>query len=251
MKAIIILAIVLFSSRQNKMNETKIIPIERLELTLVDWQWPFANDHRAAITSHFKILKQKKPALWNGRVLLLRYFDLSDVVLRGVFFEADFADLLAWRDWGFPDQTIHACFAMAAIEGIDKGFVLGAMGQHTANSGLIYFPTGTPDRDDLDGERVDFDRSVRRELAEETGLEFDEFHAEFGWHAVFSGRHIAMIKRLRALESAENIRGRIRAFLAKQQQPEFSDIHLFYRHTDLTSAVPLYVRAYLEHVWCE
>ena len=202
----------------SKMNETKIIAIERLELRLAEWQWPFASDHRAKITSHFNALKRDKPELWNGRVFLLRDFEVSDAVLRGVFFEADFADLLAWRDWGFPDQSTHACFAMAAIEGIDKGFVLGAMGQHTANAGLIYFPTGTPDPDDLDGERVDLDRSVRRELAEETGLEFDQFQTEPGWHAVFSGQHIAMIKR-------------------------------FYGHADLTPAIPLYVRAYLEHVW--
>jgi|SRR6185437_4606518 8-oxo-dGTP pyrophosphatase MutT (NUDIX family) len=231
------------------MNETKIIPIEKLEFRLAEWQWPFANDHRAEITSHFNALKRKKPALWNGRVFLLRDFDVSDAVLRGVFFEADFADLLAWRDWGFQDQSIHACFAMAAIEGVDKGFVLGTMGQHTANADLIYFPTGTPDPDDLDGERVDLDRSVRRELAEETGLEFDQFQTEPGWHAVFSGQHIAMIKRLRALESAENIRGRVLAFLARQKQPELSDIHLLYGSADLTPAVPLYVRAYLEHVW--
>lgn len=231
------------------MNETTIILIEKLELRLVEWQWPFASNHRAEITSHFNALKRKNPALWNGRVFLLRDFEVSSAVLSGVFFEVDFADLLAWRDWGFLDQSIHACFAMAAIEGIDKGFVLGAMGQHTANAGRIYFPTGTPDSDDLDGERVDLEKSVRRELAEETGLEFDRFQTEPGWHAVFSGQHIAMIKRLRTSEGAENIRARILAFLAHEKQPEFSDIHLFYGHKDLTPAVPLYVRAYLEQVW--
>ena len=231
------------------MNETKIIPIEKLEFRLAEWQWPFANDHSAEIASHFNALKRKNPALWNGRVFLLRDFDVSNAVLRGVFFEADFAELLAWRDWGFLDPSIYACFAMAAIEGIDKGFVLGAMGQHTANPGLIYFPTGTPDPDDLDGECVDLDRSVRRELAEETGLEFDQFQIEPGWHAVFSGRHIAMIKRLRSLESAESVRARALTFLATEKQPEFSEIHIFYGRADLTPAVPLYVRAYLEHVW--
>jgi hypothetical protein len=58
-----------------------------------------------------------------------------------------------------------------------------------------------------------------------------------------------MIKRPRTSESAENIRARVLAFLSGEKQPEFSDIHIFYGHKDRTPAVPLYVRAYLEHVW--
>jgi hypothetical protein len=67
------------------MNETTIIPIERLELRLAEWQWPYASDHRAKITSHFTALKRKNPALWNGRVFLLLDFEVSSAVLRGVF----------------------------------------------------------------------------------------------------------------------------------------------------------------------
>ncbi len=232
------------------MNETTIIPIERLEFFITDWQWSFARDRSADIASHFDALRQKTPALWNGRIFLLRDYRVSDGVMRGTYFEADFAALLAWRDWGFQDQSIYTCFAMAAIESACGGFLLGVMGNHTANPGKTYFPTGTPDSDDLDGRRVDMDKSVRRELAEETGLELTEFQAEPGWHAVFAGRHIALIKRMRTLDSAENIRARILEFLARDQQPEFSDIRVLYRRDDITPAVPVYVRAYLEHIWC-
>jgi 8-oxo-dGTP pyrophosphatase MutT (NUDIX family) len=231
------------------MNEIKIIRVERLDFRLGNWQWPFSHERRTEIASHFRALKKEKPALWNGRVFLLRNYDVSNAVLRGEFFETGFADLLAWRDWGYPDRTIYSCFAMAAIEAQDNGFLLGVMGEHTANPGSIYFPTGTPDVDDLCGDRVDLDKSVRRELAEETGLEFEQFQAERGWSVVFSNRHIALIKRLRSAESAEHVRNRILTFLARDSQPELADMRVFYGVNDLTPAVKPYVRLYLEHVW--
>lgn len=231
------------------MNDPTIVPVERLDFRLVGWQWPFANERRIEIASHFESLKQNKPALWNGRVFMLREYELSNGVLRGEFFETGFADLLAWRDWDYPDRSIRSCFAMAAIESADNGFLLGVMGQHTANAGKTYFPTGTPDADDLFGDRIDLDKSVRRELGEETGLRFEEFHSETGWHVVFTDLHVALIKRLRSTESAAAIRERVIAFLSRDEQPEFADIRFFYRTGELTPAVPPYVQAYLRHIW--
>jgi 8-oxo-dGTP pyrophosphatase MutT (NUDIX family) len=241
----------MFISATEKMNEPTITPIERLDFRLVEWQWPFAHDRAAEIEAHFRTLNREKPALWNGRVFMLRDYEISNDLLRGHFFETGFAELLAWRDWGYPDQAIRACFAMAAIETADKGFLLGVMGEHTANPGKIYFPTGTPDADDLYEDRVDLDKSVRRELAEETGLEFEMFEAESGWHVVFSGHHIALIKRLRSQESARQLRSRVLAFLARDRQPEFSDMRTVHGPDDLTPKIPPYVRAFLEQVWHE
>jgi 8-oxo-dGTP pyrophosphatase MutT (NUDIX family) len=231
------------------MTEATVIPIKRLDFRLVDWQWPFSCDRRAEITAHFDRLKKERPALWNGRVFMLRDYMVTSTALSGNFFETGFAELLAWRDWGYPDQTIRSCFAMAAIETADKSFMLGVMGEHTANPGKIYFPTGTPDADDLFGDHVDLDKSVRRELVEETGLEFEQFRFERDWHVVFSGHHIALIKRLRSQESAEQLRSRVLAFLARDEQPEFSDMRFVHGPGDLTSKIPPYVRAFLEQVW--
>ena len=65
------------------------------------------------------------------------------------YFETDFASFLAWRDWGFPDRSVFNGFGMGALRCSDGAFVLGEMGRHTSNAGRIYFPSGTPDPDDI------------------------------------------------------------------------------------------------------
>jgi len=46
------------------------------------------------------------------------------------------------------------------------------MGNHTATAGQIYFAAGTPDPNDIAGDRVDLERGVMRELTERPGSVF-------------------------------------------------------------------------------
>ena len=84
---------------------------------------------------------------------------------------------------------------MAALRAADGAFLLGRMAKHTANAGKVYFPSGTPDPNDVrDGGIVDLDGSVRRELLEETGLISTDAKPG-GWHAVLAGARVALIAR--------------------------------------------------------
>src|SRR6187455_3039041 len=104
------------------MTGFSVVPIDRLVLGHSPWEWPFAHERRHEIEGH---------------------------VFRGRWFETDYASLLAWRDWDFPDRAVKNSFAMGALRGSDGGFLLGEMGAHTANAGDIYFPAGTPEPDDV------------------------------------------------------------------------------------------------------
>ncbi len=120
------------------------------------------------------------------------------------------------------------------------------MGQHTSNAGRIYFPSGTPDLDDIRNGTVDISGSVVRELEEETGLTPDDYRADAAWHCVVSGAAIAIIKILDVDVSGEALRARIEANLARQSQPELTAIHLVRKPGDFTAAMPRFVTAFLE-----
>jgi 8-oxo-dGTP pyrophosphatase MutT (NUDIX family) len=135
---------------------------------------------------------------------------------------------------------------MGALRCADGAFVLGEMGQHTSNAGRIYFPSGTPDLDDIRDGTVDIAGSVVRELEEETGLAAGEYESEPHWHCIYTGPALAMIRMLRIDMPGEALRDRIVANLAAQQEPELSAIHLVRGTHDLTSAMPRFVTLFIE-----
>jgi 8-oxo-dGTP pyrophosphatase MutT (NUDIX family) len=219
--------------------------VTTLDLSLQPRPWPFAEERRADIDAHFAIKQREKP-IWNGRVLLGRDPVFTGDRFSASYFEADFASFLAWRDWGFPDREVFNGFGMGALRCRDGAFILGEMGQHTSNAGRIYFPSGTPDLDDISEGAVDIAGSVAREVEEETGLTTADYRPGAHWDCVVSGAAIAMIRMLNVDLTGEQQRAKIEANLARQQQPELSAIHLVRQSSDFTAAMPRFVTAFIE-----
>ena len=220
--------------------------IDRLDLSFAPKPWDFAVERRDEIDAYFTALRQDKPSIWNGRVLMLHHHAMKDGVLHGEYLETDYASFAAWRQWGRPAAKVHDCFSAAAILAADGAFLLGVMGPHTFNGGKIYFPCGTPDPKDIVGDKVDLELSVRRELREETGLSVAEFASEPGWTMITDGPLMAQIKVLRSGEDSVALRKRVLLHLASEQQPELADIRIIRKHKDLDPAMPRFVTAFLE-----
>jgi 8-oxo-dGTP pyrophosphatase MutT (NUDIX family) len=168
--------------------------------------------------------------------------------MRGTFFETDFANYMAWRDWDFPDVSVTNCFSMGVIRSADGAFLLGVMGAHTANAGKIYFPAGLPDPSDVAGGAVDLAANVAREVAEETGLTGADVSAQPGWCAVFAGARIALMQLLQANAPAVDLRARVLAHVAREARPELADVRIVKSKADFDPMMPPFVTAYLEHV---
>src|SRR6195256_205331 len=219
--------------------------VTQLDLKFQSWSWPFADERRADIAAHFAVKQREKPKMWNGPILLARNPVFTGNRFSASYFDIDFASFLAWRDWGFPDKDVFNGFGRGALRCSDGAFVLGEMGQHTANAGRIYFPSGTPDLDDIRDGAVDIAGSVAREAGEETGLVPSDYRANGHWDCVDTGASIAMIRMLHVDMPGEALRARIEANLAGQPSPELCAIHLVRERGDITAAMPHFVAAYL------
>jgi 8-oxo-dGTP pyrophosphatase MutT (NUDIX family) len=222
--------------------------VTALDLRVESRTWTFADERRAEIEAHFAEKRREKPKMWNGRVLLARDVVFDGDRLSSSYFETDFASFLAWRDWGFPDRAVFNGFGMGALRAADGAFVLGEMAGHTSNAGRIYFPSGTPDPDDVFNGLLDIPASVEREMEEETGLSPDDYLPGRHWDCVVVGASVAIMRTLTVDLPGEALKARIEANLAQQVQPELSAIHLVRGTCDFSAGMPRFVTAYLEHV---
>jgi 8-oxo-dGTP pyrophosphatase MutT (NUDIX family) len=227
-------------------NSAVIHRLTALDLKVEPWAWPFATEWRAEIGAHFLEKQREKPKTWNGRVLLARSVDISGGRLTSRYFETDFADMLAWRDWGFPDRNVFNAFGMGALRAADGAFVLGEMGAHTANAGRVYFPSGTPDPNDVLDGTVDLVGSVDREMEEETGLLPADYIPSPHWDCVMIGPSVALFRTLAVDMSGEALKARIEDNLARQAHPELSAIRLVRSVDDFSASMPRFVTAFLE-----
>ncbi len=229
----------------------RLLQVDELELAFEPAGWAFAERQAASIAAHWTRLRKAKPSLFNGRVLLLgrRVIETrSDGVLalRGVFFETDYADYLAWEEFGYPGDPVDNCFSMAALRGSDGAFLIGEMASHTFNAGQIYFPAGAPDPTDVFDGTVDLEASARRELFEETGVDAAETATAPGWTLVFTPQRIACMKLMTLAVPAARAKARIDAHLARDPHAEFSRMHIVRSARDIDeSRVPVFVAAYL------
>jgi 8-oxo-dGTP pyrophosphatase MutT (NUDIX family) len=236
--------------QRSSVPDIEIGGLDRAEITFEPWHWPFAADRRSEIDRYFGELQRARAGVWNGRVLLLNRCDIEGRVLRGSCFETDYASFCAWRAFARNDDGVVNVFADAAILTADGAYLAGEMAPDTAAAGKIYFPSGTPEPDDLDASGLlDLEGNVRRELLEETGLDARELAPQPGFSFVRDGGSMALVKTLLAPQNAHELRERIMKHIESEQRPELVDIRILRSAADFEPAMPAYITAFLTHRW--
>lgn len=235
----------------NGVEDGSIVALRRVEARIEPYDWRFVTERSGEIAEHWRKLSAGKPAMFNGRVLLQHRAAIRDGVFHAGYFATDYAALLAWRDFGTPQSAIRNGFGMAALRAADGAFLLGRMGEHTANAGKVYFAAGTPDEEDVrpDGS-LDLAGSVTRELCEETGLSLDEIVVEESWDAVIVPGRVAFMRPVRIDLPAEAARALMLERIAVQPEPELSDMVIVRNLADCAAYdMPPFMTSYLVHMF--
>lgn len=223
----------------------EVLPLTRIAARLVTYDWAWARDNAARIAENWARRTAARPALFDGPVLLACGCAVADGLCTVDLFETRFSRFIAYRDGGSPDGHVVNAFAAIVPWGADGRVVLGEMGADTANAGQVYFPCGTPDRDDVRGEAVDLAGSAARELREETGLALPE-DAEEAWVLLRGDGQLAFLRPVRFPDPAQALRARMERHRAAEPDPELAGFHIAGAAADIDPArMPPYVRAYL------
>lgn len=216
-----------------------------IDARLVPYEWPWARDNAEAVAAHWARRQAERPAMFDGIVLMSCGFAVADGVCRIDLFETRFSALLTHRDGGRADATVANAFAAIVPWTADGAVLVGEMGSHTASAGRLYFPCGTPDRDDVRGDGVDLAGSAEREFLEETGLALPA-GADEEWLLLEGEGKLAFLRPVRFPETAGILLARAEAHRQAEADPELAGLRALRGPADIDpDRMPGFVRAYL------
>lgn len=199
----------------------QIVPAVGIDLSVEAGPHPYERRNAVAIDAHWQVEKTRNDALWDGRAMLFSRLALAGDRLRGACHEGRFATFLHWRRQAEKEDLRHA-FANPVLVTSDGALVAVEMGAHTANAGLVYFPSGSFDPGDVRGGRLDVDGNMRREIAEETGIAIAGMPREPGYRLLDLTRGLAIVTRILVPWNAEETRRAIESFVAGEAEPEIA-----------------------------
>jgi len=176
---------------------------------------------RAAVETHFAAALGVNPKLWNGPFFLFERARFDGDGFRATARLTDYATFLDWRERGYPGERHHHIFPVPAVTTADDRLLVGVMGRSTANAGLAYPPSGSFDHLDVVGAGLDPVANMRRELAEEVGIDVADLTPEPGFTVIGSGRRrLALVKRWRSRATAAELEAAIEDHLGRESDPE-------------------------------
>ena len=187
--------------------------------------WPYEVRHADGIAAHWQRRRAENPGFFNGRILVLRSGRVVDGVLDGGLATIDFAAFLHWREHGYQDATARDAFGSALILSRDGALMLARQSAGNLNEGLVYPPGGFIDpRDVAEDGTIDLAASIRREIAEETGLDVDDLTHEPGYLISTDGLQVAIGAVFRSGLDADMLRKAMLRGSAADPEGELIDV---------------------------
>jgi hypothetical protein len=231
------------------MDGTRLVPIKSADVIVSDRVWSFPTAHRDVIEAYWQRRTAENPKLFNGKILLLDRWSLSDGKFEGSCLVDDFKNFLYWREHGTPDRTVFNFFAAAALHSREGWLIVARMASHHSSAGRIFMPCGSLHTDDVKAGRVDLDGNIFREIAEELGAPLCDGELQQPF-LIFDGARIAYMRAIKLRQSAAEIVASVDRHLAAIDEPEFSSLLFVKGMADVIKPeMPAFTEAYIHHAF--
>jgi 8-oxo-dGTP pyrophosphatase MutT (NUDIX family) len=222
----------------------RLFEVARAELSVEDAPHPYETANSRAIDENWRREQTANPALFDGRILLFSRLVWRDGLLSGICHAARYASFMHWRQERAPEA--EHLFAHAMPVSRDGALIAIRMGGHTVNAGRIYFAAGSFEPEDVREGAIDVALNMRREVAEETGLDLASCACDETYHAYSHERATVIVRRYFLAETADAIAARIRAFVAADPAPEVEAPVVIRAASDLPDGLMPHMRPLIE-----
>lgn len=223
----------------------RVFDIQSVDVRLLSEPSPFEVGNSEAIAANWERETAANPALFDGQVVLLSSLSFRDGKVTGLCHAVRYSTFLYWRRNSEASSSEH-CFAHAMLVSSDNALIAVRMGPHTVNAGQVYFAAGSFEPGDFRNGQVDLHYNMSREVAEETGLDISDAARAAGFLGYSAAGRTALFRRYDLPEKADDIAGRIRAFVAAEADPEITEPVIIRNTTELPDGLPQHMRAITE-----
>jgi 8-oxo-dGTP pyrophosphatase MutT (NUDIX family) len=231
------------------MHAATVQRVATAEAHVRDRPWAFAEQTAAAIDAHWQRRTAEQPKLFNGDVLMVEAWSVTQGRFHATCFQTDFKSFLYWREHDAPDRTVFDFCPTGALHSAEGWLILGRASPAMSNAGQIYPFCGSLHAGDDRCGSIDLDGAMLREIEEETGLAFGR--ADLGEALLIdTGPVITLLRPIAdARPALEIVRG-IEQFLAQSPEPELSGAVIVEGVQDIDEALmPPFVSAYIRHAF--
>ncbi|MEM1371578.1 MAG: NUDIX hydrolase [Pseudomonadota bacterium] len=234
---------------------------DHLDLSVAhDLRWDFAERYAAEINAHWQRRTSDNPQFFNGPIVLLCEpatvgTTAHGLTLGGRFLKADFKSFLYWREVGpthvntpevdpayggappasvcntsvsdtsVRDTGVCDAFGSAIVWSADGKLMVIRQSPGHVNQGQVYFPGGFIDQRDIsEAGAIDIDGSVRRELAEETGLTAQDVTRTPGYLVTRNDRQLSIGVTFRTNLPADQLCQKVEAFIQQDSDAELAAV---------------------------
>jgi 8-oxo-dGTP pyrophosphatase MutT (NUDIX family) len=198
-----------------------IFAVDTIDLKVLPGKHPLLLQNSDAVEANWKREIAANPMLYDGRMVLQRRLSVTSGRISGEAHMVPFSTFLWWRKQADRAGAFHL-FAYPVIASSDGALVAIKMGEHTANPGSVYFAAGSLDEHDVFEGKCDLESNMRREVAEETGLDLSDAIADGGYHAVHSNRAVTVFRVFRFRQTAEELAAAIERHMPDAEDQEIA-----------------------------
>jgi hypothetical protein len=217
--------------------------------------WRFAAQNREKISAFWQKEQKRHPHFYDGQVHVMTSWKIhgaqsSAAAFIGNLCRTNFASFLYWKTCDARSQNEVDFSGGAALLCPDGALLMVLTGDHTMVPGLLEFPSGFVEASDFEGNKLNFDRHVEREVTEELVINKEQLGRPRQYLVSAADGIVQVLSIFVVDTNGDEFTKRWRN-RKEDLRSEISDVIAIYRFSELAGfSIQAHVKAAVRYVLC-